>query len=364
VRRIGIAYVIGSGDGEAAMTPVIAAMKRRVTRARHIVVGSGDELDVYGLGEPDYRLTADSDSPVTATTMTMEWIERMVEIEQPSLVVTSGDSTTALSAALTALKLGIPCARIGAGLRSFDRREPEEVNRVIIDSFAELLCVDSEYGMANLIAEGVDPGRIHLVGSTVADTLRLLGARLEHSGFTSQMGIERGSYLLVALRERTLLGDKLRSILDRLVELSASMPIVMPVPRGIRDGVGGYLSGSRLRLAEPLPYLDLITAEAGACAVLTDLGEVQEKTTCMGTPCFTLRDSTEQMATVQRGTNRLIGQDPAGIAKIPWALRDRGAAPKTPPLWDGLASDRVVDALARSLDPIASERPTRPVEVR
>jgi UDP-N-acetylglucosamine 2-epimerase (non-hydrolysing) len=354
VRRASVTYVVATSAGEAAMAPVIAEARKRLRRARHVVVavGEGDGLAAHGQPEPDYRLALSAGSPVTATTTTMERIERIVEIERPSLVVVSGASTTALSAALTALKLGIPCAQIGAGLRTFDRRGAEEVNRVIIDSFAELLCVSSEHGVANLVAEGVDPDRVHLVGSTMVDGLRSLpDRRPERLSFAAQNDLDERSYLLVVLRERTLAGATLPRILDQLVGVSTQLPTAMPVPQWIYDGIGHNVRASRLRLLPPQDYLDLISAESDARAVLTDIGGVEEETTCLDVPCFSLRDRTEQSSTVQQGTNQLLGADPIGIAKIPAALAQPRPVVKAPPLWDGRAAQRVADVLARSLAP-------------
>jgi UDP-N-acetylglucosamine 2-epimerase (non-hydrolysing) len=356
MRRSCLVYLVSTRFGAATMAPVIATMRKRAPHARHVTVSirgataPGDDLDQLGLAEPDYLLDSGSGSPVSATTTAMERIERVIAVEQPSLVVVSGDSTSALSAALTALKLGIRSAHIDAGLRSFDRKVPEEMNRVIIDSFADLLFVSSEHGMANLRAEGVEAARIHLVGSTMIDTLSSLEPRLGRSATASRLEMSRGDYLLVALREKTLApSGRLPEILDRLIPLSSVMPVVLTVPREVRETVRRYVRGTRLRLTEPLGYLSFLSLEAGAAAVLTDRGGIQEETTHMGIPCFTLRRSTERTTTLQRGTNRLLGDDPARIAEIPAALHDWRERREPPPLWDGRAATRVADVLEQDV---------------
>jgi len=356
MRRSCLVYVVGTRFGAATMAPVIATMRERAPRARHVVVNPaaatalGGDLDQLGLADPDYLLGSNSGSPVTATTAAMERIERVIAVEQPSLVVVSGSSTAALSAALSALKSGIRSVHIDAGLRNFDRRVPEEVNRVIVDSFADLLFVSCEHGMANLRAEGVDAERIHLVGNTMIDTLSNLAPRLGRSGIAARLGVDRGGYLLVALREATFArAERLPATLDRLIELSSTMPVVIPVAEGVRETVARYVHGSRLLLTEPLGYLSFLSLEAGAAAVLTDRSGVQEEATYMGVPCFTLRKSTERTITLQRGTNRLLGDDPARIAEIPAALQERHEEREPLPLWDGHAATRVADVLEHDL---------------
>jgi UDP-N-acetylglucosamine 2-epimerase (non-hydrolysing) len=355
MRRTGLVYVIGTRFGAATLAPVIAAMRERAPRARHIVVDASgalvaDDLGQFGLAEPDYLLDSNSSSPVTATTSVMERVERVIEVEQPRLVVVSGDSTPALSAALASLKLGIRVAHVDAGLRNFDRDVPEEMNRLIVDSVADLLFVSCEHGMANLRAEGVEEARIHVVGSTRIDALRALEPSLESAAAVSRLGLRKNGYLLVALRDESLFqSGRLPAILDQLIELSATIPVVFPISSRFRDATFSYVQGTGVRLTTPLGYRDFLSVEAGAAAVLTDRGGVQEEATHMGIPCFTLRDNTERTTTLRRGTNRLIGADPAGIAEIPAMLRGNREAAEMPPLWDGRASARVAQILEREL---------------
>ncbi len=356
MRRSCILYVVGSRFGLGTMAPVIAQMQRRAPRTRHVVVAAGDndltepDLIELGLEEPDYRFDSGSTTPVTAATTVMERIERVVAVEQPNLMVVSGNSTAALAAALTALRLDIRHAKIDAGLRNFDRHVSGEINRVIIDSFADLLFVGCEHGMANLRAEGIDGARIHLVGSTMVDTLNGLAPRLRKSTVTDRLDLVRGEYLLVALRESTLSpGRRLAAILDRLVELSATMTVVLPVPDSVREAVARYVHGSGIKLTESLGYLSFLALEASATAVLTDRGGIQAETTHFGRPCFTLLGRTARTTTLLRGTNRLLGSDPKRIAEIPAALREREEPREMPPFWDGRAADRVADVLTREL---------------
>jgi UDP-N-acetylglucosamine 2-epimerase (non-hydrolysing) len=356
MRRESIVYVLGSCFDAAMIAPVITELRRRLPRARHALVdmsgvtASGRFRRLFGLPEADYPLAPCAGSPVAQTTSTMERIERVIEVERPDLVMLAGDSTSTLSAALTALKLGIGSANLNSGLRNFDRNVPEEINRVIVDSFADFLFVTNRVAAKNLRREGIDVDRVHFVGSTMADALGGLSPRIEAPQVATRLGLRRGKYLLVALSETKLaMGARLRVILDRLMEISASLPVVFPVAEEIRLAAESYVSWSPLRLVNRLNYVDFLSLEADAAAVLTDSGPVQEEAAQMRVPCFTLRDRTERAATVWHGANRLIGIDPAYLDRILPVLRNRPSRPAQLPLWDGRASARVAEILARSL---------------
>ncbi len=351
-------YAIGTHFDAVTLAAVAARLRERLPSARHVIVDTGSVTTVpslrneLGLPECDYLLETRSGSPVTETTKIMERIERVIEVEQPNLIVVPGDSGSTLASALTALKLGIPSAHIDSGLRIHDRNMPEEMNRVIVDSFADLLFVSGEQGLANLKSEGIDDDRVHIVGSTAADTLRQVAPISRLAGTAARFGLQKGAYLLVSLQEAGLRNlSRLRAILDRLMELSKKLPVIFPVGEKVQHTVGRYVDGSRLRLIDPLIYLDFLSLQLDAAAVLTDRGGIQEETTYLGVPCFTATDNTERTTTVLCGTNRLIGTAPSGIGEILPALEGRQQPPNPPPLWDGRASERVADVIAEALRP-------------
>ncbi|HSR95304.1 MAG TPA: UDP-N-acetylglucosamine 2-epimerase [Solirubrobacterales bacterium] len=361
-------YGIGTHFDAVTLAAVVARLRERLPAARHVIVDTGSVTAapglraVLGLQECDYLLETDAGSPVTETTRIMERIERVIEVEQPNLIVVAGDSGSTLASALTALKLGIPSAHLDSGLRTHDRKMPAEMNRVIVDSFADLLFVSGEQGLANLKTEGVDVDRVHVAGSTAADTLHQMATISKLAGTATRLGLRKGAYLLVSLQEAGFHNlSRLRAILDRLMELSRKLPVIFPVGEKVQQTVGRYVDGSRLRLTDPLDYLDFLSLQLDAAAVLTDRGGIQEETTYLGVPCFTAADCTERMPTLLHGTNRLIGADPNGIDEILPALEDRRQPQAPPPLWDGRASERVAEVLAEFMrrqtagDPIAGE---------
>jgi UDP-N-acetylglucosamine 2-epimerase (non-hydrolysing) len=259
-----------------------------------------------------------------------------------------GDVNSTLAAVLTAVKMGIPVAHIESGLRSFDRTMPEEINRIVADEFSEYLFLHSEEAIENLRAEGIAEERMHFVGNTMIDTLIALEDRFRAAGAAAAMGMEPGEFVLVTLHRPALVdGPLLVETVGQLAGLASEMPVVFPVhprTRKMMEAISSEHPG--LLLCEPLGYLDFLSLLADAGAVLTDSGGIQEETTYLGIPCFTLRDNTERPVTIRAGTNTLLGLDPAAIAGIPAALGERSEKrPEPPPLWDGHAAERIADVV-------------------
>ena len=206
-------------------------------------------------------------------------------------MIVPGDVNSTLAAALVAAKLGIPIAHLEAGLRSFDRSMPEEINRIVADEFADLLLAHSDEALANLGREGIDTARVHLVGNTMIDTLVACESRFRSMHVAASMGLEPGSYVLVTLHRPALVdGPLLGSVMEELLRLSERAPVVFPVHPRTRARLDGVPTGARLTLLNPLGYLEFLSLEADAGAVLTDSGGVQEETSYLGVPCFTLRE--------------------------------------------------------------------------
>jgi UDP-N-acetylglucosamine 2-epimerase (non-hydrolysing) len=352
-----ILYVVGTRPNFVKTAPVIGALRGRDPEGRHAIVHTGQHYDrlmsevflsELGVPAPDYMLEVGSGSHASQTARTMERLEPVLADERPDLVMVPGDVNSTLAAALTAVKMGIPVAHIESGLRSFDLTMPEEVNRIVADRFSAWLFLHSPEAVTNLEAEGIPDERMHMVGNTMIDTLVALEGRFRAAATAGRLGLATGSFVLVTLHRPALVdGPLLGETVAQLAALAQQLPVVFPVhPRTRKMMEGLEPDHPGLHLIEPLGYLDFLSLLADAGAVLTDSGGIQEETTYLGVPCFTLRDNTERPVTLTSGTNTLLGLDPAAIARIPALLAERGAAPsEPPPLWDGHAAERIADVI-------------------
>jgi UDP-N-acetylglucosamine 2-epimerase (non-hydrolysing) len=347
-------YVVGARPNFVKMAPVVAALRRRLPSAEHILVHTGQHydaemselfLDQLGMPEPDHRLGVGSGTHAEQTAGVMEALERLVVDQPPDLAFVPGDVNSTLAAALVFAKLEIPYGHVESGLRSFDRSMPEEINRIVADEFGTLLFTHSDEAVANLTAEGIGPARIHPVGNTMIDSLVLFEPRFRSLNAARDLGLEPGRYLLVTLHRPLLVdGDGLAVVLRQLDALAADLPVVFPVhPRTqLRFEADCY---PRVLFTPPLGYLEFLSLESEAQAVLTDSGGIQEETTYLGVPCFTLRSSTERPVTVRLGTNTLLGFELERVRSIPDLIADRRPAPSHPPLWEGRASERIAEVV-------------------
>jgi UDP-N-acetylglucosamine 2-epimerase (non-hydrolysing) len=350
-------YVVGTRPNFVKMAPVIAAMRERIPQARHAVVHTGqhyDEmmsgifLEELGVPEPDHMLGVGSGTHAQMTARVLEALEPVLVQERPDVVLVPGDVNSTLAAALCAVKLQIPVAHVESGLRSFDRTMPEESNRVVTDHLSEYLFLHSAEAIENLENEGVGREKMHFCGNTMIDTLVALEDRFRKRDTAASLGFEPGSYLLVTLHRPALVdGPLLAETMDALAAVGRRLPVLFPVHPRTRKMLGeGWTEPDGVRLVDPVGYLDFLSLEADAHAVLTDSGGIQEETTYLGVPCFTLRDNTERPVTIRAGTNTLLGLDPARIAEIPGLLRSEpGKPPQPPEKWDGRAAERIADIL-------------------
>jgi UDP-N-acetylglucosamine 2-epimerase (non-hydrolysing) len=352
-----ILYVIGTRPNFVKTAPVIGALRKRNPEGRHAIVHTGQHYDrlmsevflsELGVPAPDYMLEVGSGSHAAQTARTMERLEPVLADEKPDLVMVPGDVNSTLAAALTAVKMGIPVAHVESGLRSFDMTMPEEVNRIVADRFSEWLFLHSPEAVTNLRAEGIPEECMHMVGNTMIDTLVALEARFRGARTAARLGVEPGSYLLVTLHRPALVdGPLLGETVAQLAALAREIPVVFPVhPRTRKMMEGLQPDHLGLLLTDPLGYLEFLSLIADSRAVLTDSGGIQEETTYLGVPCFTLRDNTERPVTVTSGTNTLLGLDPSAISRIPALLAEgRLTPPGPPPLWDGRAAERIADVV-------------------
>lgn len=308
-----------------------------------------EELEIP---RPDVDLGVGSGTHAQQTALVLQRIEPVLETWKPDLVVVVGDVNSTVACALAAAKLGVPVAHVEAGLRSFDRSMPEEINRVVTDALSDLLFVSEEAGVQNLLAEGRPAERIHFVGNVMIDTLLAHRDRAMRSDVLDRLGIVDGSYGVVTLHRPANVDDagNLREILGPILELSERLPVVFPVHPRTRPRLDAALAGAtpgRLVTVDPLGYLEFLRLMVGARIVLTDSGGIQEETTVLGVPCVTIRNNTERPATIALGTNRLAGTTSVGIrTAIAEALAPADAARSLPPLWDGHAAARVATVVA------------------
>jgi UDP-N-acetylglucosamine 2-epimerase (non-hydrolysing) len=350
--------VVGTRPNFMKTAPVVAALESR-GGFRSVLVHTGqhyDEqmsrvfLEELGVGEPDHMLGVGSGSHTSQTARVMERLEPVLEREKPDIVLVPGDVNSTLAAALTAAKMEIPVGHIEAGLRSFDRTMPEELNRVVADQISEFLFTHSPEALHNLVREGQSEARVHMVGNTMIDTLAAMRGAIEALDAPARHGLEPRTYVVVTLHRPALVdGPLLVDAMERLAELARELPVVFPAHPRTRHRLEalGIEAGAGLRLTEPLGYLEFLGLLAGAAAALTDSGGIQEETTFLGVPCFTLRSNTERPVTCELGTNTLLGLDPARIADVPRLIEEQAQRPASiPPLWDGQAAPRITEVLA------------------
>jgi len=355
-----ILHVVGARPNFMKAAPVLQALTRQ-EGVRQTLVHTGQHYDFnmsdvffqqLGMPAPDINLEVGSGSHAQQTSQIIARFEATVVEHKPDWVVVYGDVNSTVAAAIVCAKLLIPVAHVEAGLRSFDRTMPEEMNRLLTDQISDLLFTPSEDGNRNLLMEGVAPEKVHLVGNVMIDTLvRLLPCAVERL----PKGIP-DRYALVTLHRPSNVDDVewLRSLLDMLLEISRDVPVLFPAhPRtrgriaeaGIELGNGS----SSLQILDPAPYLEFLALQSRAAVVITDSGGIQEETTFLGVPCLTVRENTERPITVSMGTNTLVGRDVSCLrTELKAVLAGKGKRGTIPPLWDGHAAERVAQVITRS----------------
>ena len=343
------------------IAPIMAELQRRPRlKGRLIHTGqhfSPDMSDAFfrdlDLPQPDENLGIGAGTQSGQTAAIMLAIERCFLDQRPDLALVVGDVTSTVAVALVAAKMDIPLAHVEAGLRSFDRRMPEEINRIVTDALSEYLFVTEPSGIRNLRAEGVSMEKIFFTGNVMIDTLIRFRESAAQSQVLERLGVCRGAYVLATLHRPSNVDDpgQLHGLADLLMTIARRLPVVFPVhPRTERRMREAQLSSTGLILTPPLGYLDFLQLMTGARLVLTDSGGIQEETTVLQVPCLTLRENTERPITVEIGTNRLVGTDPAKALEA--ALQVLSEAPRPariPELWDGHAAGRILAVLEERL---------------
>ncbi|MEU9834625.1 UDP-N-acetylglucosamine 2-epimerase (non-hydrolyzing) [Streptosporangium sp. NPDC048047] len=368
-----VLHVLGARPNFVKAAPVVRALAG--LGVRQGIVHTGQHYDALmsdvffadlGLPEPIANLGVGSGSHARQTAALLTGLEEVVLAHRPALVVVYGDVNSTLAAILVCAKLHVPTAHVEAGLRSFDRGMPEEVNRVVTDALSDILFATSPDALSHLSNEGVDPARVHLVGNPMIDSLFSALDRLDPAPVRSRLGLgER--YAVATLHRPANVDDPAaaKELVDAVLAVSERLPVVVPLhPRGrTRLAEAGLVDGERLSIVDPLGYVDFLSLVRGAALVVTDSGGVQEETTMLGVPCLTVRPNTERPVTVTHGTNRLVtpAQLPAAADR---ALAAGAATPsgELPPLWDGKAGPRIARVIeawlgGRNLSPAAQNEP-------
>lgn len=354
-----IVHVVGARPNYMKIAPVWVAIEQRGFADQRLVhTGQHyDEImsDVFfrqlPLPEPHVRLEVGPGLHGAQTGRALIGLEEAFLALGPDLVVVAGDVNSTLAGALAAVKLDIPVCHVESGLRSFDNSMPEEHNRRLTDHVSSILLTHSPEADANLKREGIPAERVHRVGNTMIDSLLQALPPAREARMPERIGVEPGRFVLVTLHRPALVDDTelLRETISALDELAERLPVVFTThPRtAARLQSAGIVPGHVIILP-PLPYVDFVSLEVAAAAVVTDSGGVQEETTALGVPCFTLRRNTERPITISQGTNVLLGLDPRRLLEIP-SLLSAGSPATPPPLWDGRAGSRAAAVLEQAL---------------
>ena len=352
-----IFHIVGARPNFMKAAPVLRALKND---SRQTLVHTGQHYDFnmsdiffreLDIPSPDINLEVGSGSHARQTADIMTRLEPVVLERKPDLVLVYGDVNSTVAAALVCAKLLVPVGHVEAGLRSFDRSMPEEINRLLTDQVADLLFTPSSDADENLRREGVSSRKIHFVGNVMIDTLVRLLPRATENSLGQHSGFRFERYGLVTLHRPSNVDDPpmLMKMIQTLVEISDDLPIIFPMHPRTRERLHTLRSvpqSSGLNLVDPMSYLEFLALQRRATLVITDSGGIQEETTFLGVPCLTVRENTERPVTVEVGTNILVGQDMHRLKEeVHRILHGQGKKGRTPPLWDGRASERIAHVI-------------------
>jgi UDP-N-acetylglucosamine 2-epimerase (non-hydrolysing) len=371
--RLRIMSIVGARPNMMKVAPLIAEFRRH-QEIEPVLVHTGQHYD-YSMSQvffdqlrvppPDYNLDVGSGTHYAQTAEIIRKFGDLVQHDRPHMVVVAGDVNSTIACALVAAKERIPVIHVEAGLRSFDRTMPEEINRILTDALADFLFTTEESANRNLANEGVDPGKVFFVGNVMIDSLVTALQIDRASSLRRGLDLDGKAYAVLTLHRPSNVdnADHLRRTLEAIAELAQSIPVVFPAhPRtarnieaagglhGLNTWNGGPLPGHGLWMMPPASYLDFLDLIRHAVLVITDSGGVQEETTYLGVPCLTYRESTERPVTVSMGTNRVVGCDPnqlmvSALEALKSAHSQPRSAPVCPPLWDGRTASRIVAIL-------------------
>lgn len=368
-----ILCVVGARPNFMKMAPILAALKAQPNLPAAILVHTGQHYDTsmndrlfrdLSLPKPDVNLEVGSATHAVQTAEIMRRFEPVIDSYRPSCVLVVGDVNSTVACSLVAAKKGVPVVHVEAGLRSYDRSMPEEINRVVTDQLSDLMYTTERSAHANLAREGIDPGRVHFVGNVMIDSLLAhrdravaVAKTLTNAGVEAQfIGPDR-TYGVVTLHRPSNVDNKdaLQAIIEILVEVSDRLPLVCPLHPRTRGnlekfGLSSLWQRGRFALLPPQGYLEMLGLMSSATLVLTDSGGIQEETTALAVPCLTVRENTERPITIEEGTNTLVKRDRAGIVRcVDEILTTGGKRGRAPEYWDGKAATRIAAHLANWL---------------
>jgi UDP-N-acetylglucosamine 2-epimerase (non-hydrolysing) len=365
-RPLRIINIVGARPNLPKIAPLMREMQRHPGKIEPILVHTGQHYDEalsdiffrqMGIPAPQVNLEVGSGSHASQTAEVLKRVEPVLIEHQPDLVLVVGDVNSTIAVSLAAVKLGIPVAHVEAGLRSFDRAMPEEINRILTDALADYLFVTEEDAIEHLLKEGRPRNSIHLVGNVMIDSLRHFLPIAQQSPIGETLALKNSNgwhrFAVLTLHRPSNVDstEKLGELLRAIDAIAAQVPVIFPVhPRTQqRLAQAGIATHPQLKLIPPVGYLDFLCLLSKATLVLTDSGGIQEETTALGAPCLTLRENTERPVTISQGTNQLIGTDPAKIvAASNEILSGKGKPGRIPPFWDGHAAERIVEILLRA----------------
>jgi UDP-N-acetylglucosamine 2-epimerase (non-hydrolysing) len=356
-----ILSIVGARPNFIKIAPVDKAFRKYGKAVSHKICHTGQHFDEsmskiffdeLKMPRPDFYLGVGGGSHASLTARTMLELEKVFDTERPDLVIVPGDVNSTLAASLVASKMGIRLAHVEAGLRSFDKSMPEEINRIMTDVVSDYLFVTEHSGIRNLRDEGVDNDRIFFVGNTMIDTLEAHYDLIESSGIVNDMGLTAGNYILATFHRPTNVDDKegLKALIDTLGRLANERRLVFPVhPRtsknirefGLQDDIP-----KNLIITPPKGYIEFLSLMRYAELVITDSGGIQEETTYMGVQCITVRKNTERPVTIDVGTNHLVGTDLDKVEKTALDILGGTTKPgRIPEMWDGKAAKRIAEII-------------------
>jgi UDP-N-acetylglucosamine 2-epimerase (non-hydrolysing) len=375
-RRLKFISVVGARPNFMKVAPLHRAFSK-IDSVQHVIVHTGQHYDAnmskvffedLELPKPDVYLGIGSGSHAEQTAKVMVEFEKVLLKEKPDLVIVVGDVNSTVACSLTAAKLLVPVAHVEAGLRSFDRTMPEELNRIVTDVLSDYLFVTEESGMVNLRHEGISDGKVFLVGDVMIDSLIAYREKAKTSRIKESLNVKEHAYTLVTLHRPANVDEKrnLEDILSIFKGIEKHGRIIFPIHPRTRKRIdefglkGRFESLTGLFLADPLGYLDFLNLMMGARIVLTDSGGIQEETTYLNVPCVTMRENTERPATIEIGTNVLTGLNVGQVVSlVAECYAGKWKSSFIPDLWDGKAAERIAEILLNqggSLSPVGSNK--------
>ena len=357
-----ILTVVGARPNFMKVAPIHKVFQRYKKNITHLICHTGQHYDAnmsdiffkqLGLAAPDFFLGVGSGTHAEQTAKIMIEFEKLLLSEKPDMIIVVGDVNSTIACALTAQKLHIKVAHVEAGLRSFDRNMPEEINRILTDAISDYLFITEKSGMVNLRKEGISKEKMFFVGNCMIDSLTSILPLAKSSKILKNLGLNKGKFILVTMHRPSNVDSeqRLKGLVKMLNSLSLHRKIVFPIHPRTRKNLGkfGLLKklNENILLTDPIGYIDFISLLEKSELILTDSGGIQEESTYLGTQCITLRTTTERPSTVREGTNQLIGEDFAKAEKaVIKVIKGKKKTGSIPDLWDGKTAKRICKILA------------------